>query len=107
MSNLLDRNAVFATLLPVFGDVLHEKRILSLALGTLGVLYTRRVGVAEIGRSLVGATGMTPKHWIKEVDRLLSNKALRLASSLGPMAAYVPWVVGERTEIYAALDWTA
>jgi hypothetical protein len=106
MSNLLDRNAVFATLLPVFGEVLHEKRILSLALGTLGVLYTRRVSVAEIGRALAGATGKSPKHGIKQVDRLLSNKALRLNSSLGAMAAYVPWVVGERTEIYAALDWT-
>src|SRR5271155_488214 len=106
MSNLLDRNLVFSTLVPVFGDVLHEKRILSLALGTLGVLYTRRVSVAEIGRSLAGATGKSPKHGIKQVDRLLSNKALRLDSSLGPMAAYVPWVVGERTEIYAALDWT-
>jgi hypothetical protein len=106
MNNLIDRDAVFATLVPVFGEVLHEKRILSLALGALGVTYTRRLSVAEIGRALAGATGKSPKHGIKQVDRLLSNDALRLDSSLGPMAAYVPWVVGDRAEIYAALDWT-
>ncbi len=106
MSQLIDRNTVFATLVPVFGELVHEKRILSLALGTLGVLYTRRVSVAEIGRALAGATGKSPKHGIKQIDRFLSNRALKLDSSLGPMAAYVPWVVGERKEIYAALDWT-
>jgi hypothetical protein len=106
MNNLIDRNAVFSTLLPVFGEVLHKKTVLSIALGTLGVAYTRRLSVAEIGRSLAGATRKIPKHGIKQVDRLLSNKGLRLASSLGPMAAYVPWLVGDREEIYAALDWT-
>jgi hypothetical protein len=106
MNNLIDRNAVFSTLLPVFGEVLHKKTVLSLALGTLGVAYTRRLSVAEIGRSLAGATRKSPKHGIKQIDRFLSNKALQLTSSLGPMAAYVPWLVGDREEIYAALDWT-
>src|SRR5271170_3631058 len=121
MSNLLDRNLVFSTLVPVFGDVLHEKRILSLALGTLGVLYTRRVSVAEIGRSLAGATGKSPKHGIKQVDRLLRKKGLknhrneyeddllRFAASVMPKGVKVT-ILGDRafgdTKLYEFLHET-
>jgi hypothetical protein len=109
MTNLIDRNRLYAILEPVFAPVMHKKRVLSLTLATLGVLYTRRLSVAEIGRALAGATGKSPKHGIKQVDRLLSNKGLCLDSllgSIGPMSAYVRWTVGAREELLLALDWT-
>jgi hypothetical protein len=87
--------------------MLHKKRVLSLALTTLGVLYTDRVCVAVVGRALAGVTGKSPKHCIKQVDRFLSNEGICLEDALlGPMAAYVKWTVGERTELLLALDWT-
>lgn len=106
MSNLIDRNAIFTILSSVFGPVLHGKRVLSLALATLGVIYTRRISVAEIGRSLAGQTGKSPKHGIKQVDRLLSNEEIRTDTVIGPVSAYVEWVVGARMELLLALDWT-
>lgn len=109
MNNLIDRNRLYEILEPVFAPVMHKKRVLSLTLATLGVLYTRRVSVAEIGRALAGATGKSPKHGIKQVDRLLSNHSLCLDSllgTIGPMSAYVRWTVGARLELLLALDWT-
>jgi Transposase DDE domain len=109
MSNLVDRNRLYEILEPVFAPVMHKKRVLSLTLATLGVLYTRRVSVAEIGRALAGATGKSPKHGIKQVDRLLSNNNLcleALLGAIGPMSAYVRWTVGARMELLLALDWT-
>src|SRR2546427_3799005 len=88
MANLIDRDAIYSIVEPVFGWVLHRKRVLSLALATLGVLYTRRLSVAEIGRKLAGATGKSPKHGIKQVDRLLSNDGINLDAVIGTMSAY-------------------
>lgn len=106
MENTLDRDSIFALLEPVFGPVLHGKRVLSLSLATLGVAFTRRISVAEIGRSLAGRTGKSPKHGIKQVDRFLSNEAIPTDTLGGPMSAYVKWVVGARQELLLALDWT-
>jgi Transposase DDE domain len=106
MSYLLDRDAIYRILEPVFAPTLHKKRVLSLSLATLGILYTDRVSLAEIGRALAGVTGKSPKHCIKQVDRLLSNNGIWLDSFIGPISAYVKWTVGERTEILLALDWT-
>jgi hypothetical protein len=106
MTTLIDRNDLYEILEPIFLPVMHKKRVLSLVLATLGVIYTRRISVAEIGRALAGATGKSPKHGVKQVDRLLSNDGLDLDATLGPMSAYVKWVVGDRKELLLALDWT-
>jgi len=106
MKDIIDRNSIFALLEPIFGPVLHGKRVLSLSLATLGVVFTRRLSVAEIGRSLAGRTGKSPKHGIKQVDRLLSNEAIPTDTADGPMSAYVAWVVGARQELLLVLDWT-
>ena len=103
MSPILGRNAVYDVLLPVFGPVIHLKRVLSLALATVGVLYTRRVTLAEVGRSLASVTGKSPKHGIKQVDRLLSNEGVDL-KVLFP--AYIRWVVGPRPAVDIIMDWT-
>ena len=40
MTNLFDRDSMFAMLDPVFGHAMHGKRVLSLSLATLGMVYT-------------------------------------------------------------------
>jgi hypothetical protein len=59
--------------------------------------------VAIIGKSLAQARGLLPKHAIKQVDRLLSNAKLE---AWDVFATWVPEMVGARTEIVVALDWT-
>ena len=85
------------------GD-LHAKRVLSLAHGTLGVLTSASLAVHAIGQGLAHARGTLSKHGVKQVDRLLSNRAIELD---GFFSHWVPHVIGAREEIVVALDWTS
>jgi hypothetical protein len=87
----------------VLGPDLHTKRIDSLADATLGVLHSASLAVAAIGHGLAAARGLTTKHAIKQVDRLLSNPGIKLDEIL---ALWVPFVIGARTSIAVAMDWT-
>ena len=58
---------------PLEGD-LHSKRVLSLANATLGVMASASLAVAVVGRSLAQARGLSTRHAIKQVDRLLKNQ---------------------------------
>lgn len=86
-----------------FDADLHRKRIVSLAGAAQGALTCARFGVAAIGRALALANGLEPKHAIKQVDRLLSNKGLD-PWALAP--SWVRFVVADRTDIVVAMDWT-
>jgi hypothetical protein len=82
---------------------LHTKTILSMAMGTLGVLHATSLCIHVVGRALAWAQGADPKHCIKQFDRLLSN------CNVSPWAlapAWIRFVVGDRREIIVALDWT-
>ena len=59
------------------------------------------LGVAVIGKSLAQARGLLPKHAVKQVDRLLSNPRIEAV-----FASWVPEMVGPRTDIVVAMDWT-
>ena len=85
------------------GD-LHAKRVLSLAHGTLGVLTSASLAVRAIGQGLAHARGTLSKHAVKQVDRLLSNRAIELDDFFSHWAAHV---IGAREEIVVALDWTS
>src|SRR5690348_8574074 len=61
----------------LFDGDLHAKRVLSLANATLGVIRTASLAVNTIGQGLALARGLTTKHAIKQVDRLLSNQGSR------------------------------
>jgi Transposase DDE domain len=87
----------------VLDEDIHTKRVDSLANATLGVMTGASLGVAIIGKSLAQARGLLPKHAIKQVDRLLSNAKLEAWDVL---ATWVPEMVGSRTEIVVAMDWT-
>jgi len=84
------------------GDV-HAKRVLSLANATLGVIRATSLAVAAIGQGLALARGLTTKHAIKQVDRLLSNPGIHIDAVA---RRWVPYVVGPRPSINVAMDWT-
>ncbi len=87
----------------VLGPDLHAKRVDSLCDATLGVLHSASLAVAAIGHGLAAARGVLTKHAIKQVDRLLSNPGIKIDDILG---LWVPFVVGARTSIAVAMDWT-
>ena len=78
----------------VLDEDIHTKRVDSLANATLGVMTGASLGVALIGKSLAQARGLLPKHAVKQVDRLLSNRRLE---AWDVFATWVPEMVGART----------
>src|SRR3954470_22676827 len=87
----------------VLDEYIHTKRVASLANATLGVMTGASLGVAVIGKSLAQARGLLPKHAFKQVDRLLSNPRIE---AWDVFASWVPEMVGPRTDIVVAMDWT-
>jgi hypothetical protein len=96
-------NQVRQVLGSVLDHDLHTKRVASLCDATLGVLHGASLAVCAIGQGLAAARGLNPKHATKQVDRLLSNRKIQVDDIL---ARWVPYVVGARTSIVVALDWT-
>ncbi len=84
------------------GD-LHARRVLSLVNATLGVITSASLAVSTIGQGLALARGLSTKHAIKQVDRLLSNHGIDVDAAL---RHWVRYVVAARTSINVALDWT-
>ena len=99
----LSFDGVHQFLKTLFADDLHVKRVLSLAGATLGVIESASLAVAMIGQGLALARGRLTKHAIKQVDRLLSNPGIDVDALL---AHWVPYVVGDRSSITVAMDWT-
>jgi hypothetical protein len=87
----------------IFEDDLHARTVLSLSTGVLGVLEAATLGIHAIGRGLAAAKGLNRKHATKQIDRLMSNGKLTLWK-LFP--AWVRFVVGPRTDLVIATDWT-
>lgn len=87
----------------LFESDLHAKRVFSIANATLGVVYGASLAVHAIGSGLACARGLKKKHAVKQVDRLLSNVGVEVWALF---AKWVPFVVGGRSEITVALDWT-
>src|SRR6202521_2087420 len=87
----------------LFDGDLHAKRILSLTNATLGVIKTASLAVNTIGQGLALARGLVTKHAIKQVDRLLSNQGIDIDAAL---RHWIPYVVGSRSSINVAMDWT-
>src|ERR671912_1229557 len=87
----------------VLAEDIHTKRVESLANATLGVMTGASLAVAVIGRSMAQARGLLTKHAVKQVDRLLSNPRIE---AWDVFATWVPEMVGSRTDIVVAMDWT-
>jgi hypothetical protein len=99
----VDRARVEQFVEAVVGEDLHAKRVLSLANTVGGALSAAALSVHAIGHGLAQEYGLNSKHAIKQVDRLLSNGGIDPWKLFGQ---WVPQVVGARTEIVVALDWT-
>lgn len=87
----------------LIGEDVHATRVLSLARGVVGVVHAAALGIHAIGRGLADALGLDPKHAIKQVDRLLSNRGIRVWDWF---QQWVGFVVADRKELLVALDWT-
>src|ERR1700689_1938373 len=87
----------------VFGQDLHAKRIQSLAGATLGAITSSSLAGALIGQGLALARGLTTKHAIKQVDRMLANMAIDVDALL---RHWVRFVAGQRPSLTVAIDWT-
>ena len=71
---------------------------------TLGVLTSASLAIHAVGRGLAQAMGTLTKHGVKQVDRLLSNRGLNVWAFF---AYWTPFIVGARTGVVVALDWTS
>ena len=101
--NRFSFDAVHRVLGSVFEHDLHAKRVECLCNATLGVLHSASLAVSAIGHGLAAARGLATKHATKQVDRLLSNDGIKIDEIL---ALWVPYVIGARTSIVVAMDWT-
>jgi hypothetical protein len=87
----------------LFGEDVHAMRVLSLANALTGVLHAAALSVHAIGQGLAQAHNLTPKHAVKQIDRLLSNAGIDLSELL---PEWVAFVVQGREDIVVTLDWT-
>jgi hypothetical protein len=90
LTNLFDQNE-------------HAKRVLSITNAVLGVIESASLAVHLIGQGLSSIEGKATKHAIKQVDRLLSNINFNLWNYF---TYWVPQIIGARTEVIIAMDWT-
>lgn len=86
----------------IFEDV-HAKRLDSLANYAVGTMQATRVAIHAIGAAYAAVAEIQPKHGIKQVDRFLSNRGIDV-DELTP--SWARFVLGSRTEVLIALDWT-
>lgn len=87
----------------VVAGELHAAQVKSIVGGVQGVLEAASMSVSAIGKGYAAFNDGDAKHGIKQVDRMLSNAKLDMD---GFFAQWIPFVVGEQTEITVALDWT-
>ena len=87
----------------LFDGDLHAKRVESLSNGVLGLLTSGSLAIHAMGAGYAYATGNQGRHGIKQLDRLLSNGAIVVWDYF---EKWVPYVIGARSEIVVAMDWT-
>jgi hypothetical protein len=75
----------------------------SVAFATVGALHAVSLCIHVIGRAAAWALDRSPKHAVKQVDRLLSNDNVTV---WGFAKTWIRYVVGDRPEALVALDWT-
>jgi len=87
----------------IFGDDMHAARVQSLGNAVVGVIQAGVLGIHAIGEAYAQFASISRKAGVKQVDRLLSNGKLCVDAAL---RVWVNYVVGERTELLLAMDWT-
>lgn len=88
----------------VFAEAeMHAKRIESLGNGVAGALNAAMLTIHAIGQAYAAMAHIEASSGVKQLDRLLSNVGVDL-TKLFP--SWVRFVIGPRTELTIALDWT-
>ena len=87
----------------IYKEEFHAQRVMSLANAVAGAVKAAAAGIHAIGEGYAELAKLDPKHGVKQVDRMLSNSALRVHDCL---AAWSRFVVGDHPSIVVALDWT-
>lgn len=103
MEQLVSSERIVEIVREVLDPFMHVKRSKSIAYATAGAMHASRWNIHEIGRGMARARGVSPKHAIKQVDRLLSNDGFDLDAAF---KASVRFLVGARRKIVVAMDWT-
>jgi hypothetical protein len=87
----------------IFGPTQHAARVESLANAVVGITHVAVLAIHAIGQAYAQVAGITAKSGVKQIDRLLSNSNLVMDRAL---KTWVAFVVGVRTQVVIALDWT-
>jgi hypothetical protein len=66
-------------------------------------LHSASLAVRTIGHGLAVARGLSARHTVKQVDRMLSNPGIDVDQIL---TLRVPYVIGARTSLLVAMDGT-
>ena len=88
----------------IFGSDLHKKRQLSLSYAALGLFESESLFLHDMGLGMAERRGVNKKHATKQIDRLLSHPGFDIWVL---SAQWVPYVMGNKTELMVALDWTS
>ena len=102
-NNSFDYEDIHTSLDLIFEGHVHMKRLESLSNATLGLMNTAKLGIRSIGNGLAQGKALNPKHAIKQVDRLLSNKKFNVDEYFG---YWIPYHLSHRKKIIVAMDWT-
>lgn len=82
---------------------MHQKQSESLADAVLGLLESKSLMPAEMGRGLARAKELHIKHSIKQVDRTAHNNKIQTKYCESQLAKFL---IGQRSRIVVAMDWT-
>lgn len=96
--------AIHSILGSLFEKELHAKQVESLSNALGGVLVAASLAIHAIGRGYALLAAKQSKHGIKQVDGLLGNDKIDLASDIFPL--WVKFVLGPRKKVLVVLDWT-
>jgi hypothetical protein len=99
----IDPTKVHDFLSTLLAEDVHAQRVFSLATGVVGVMHAAAASIHAIGHGLAAATGRETKSAIKQIDRLLSNRGIKVWDVF---ELWVKFVLTDREEATVALDWT-
>jgi len=101
---MINFNRIYNYLEDLFHSNVHANRIVSMTNAVLGVITSASLAISMIGFGLAVAKGKSTKHSVKQVDRLIGNKKFAVWSCF---ENWVNELVGLRTAVMVAMDWTS
>lgn len=87
----------------LFGKDVHAQRLASLTDAVVGVVDAGQLSIHAIGRGLAAVHGLSDKHAVKQVDRLVGNEKIDVAAL---QAVWTRWALSAQSEVLVNMDWT-